>query len=128
MEGAGRHNISGRPDPDGSGSKADHGVAPPTMRARPKMVELPREGVSRWGIRSAVDHLCRTSTRGEEGLTGKPRCIFAWQPVDGLTAEGLGDWRTWGSYVRARGTGCYGQSIEVSCGASVVAIIDISSL
>lgn len=76
MEGAGRHNISGRPDPDGSGSWADHGVAPPTMRARPKMVELPRGGVSRWGIRSAVDHLCRNSTRAEEGLTGKPRDAF----------------------------------------------------
>lgn len=51
MVGAGRHNISGRPDPDGSGSWEDHGVAPASMRARPKMVGLRRGGVSRWGIR-----------------------------------------------------------------------------
>lgn len=33
-----------------------------------------------------------------------------------------------GVYVRARWRGCGGQSIEASCGASAVAIIDISSL
>lgn len=33
-----------------------------------------------------------------------------------------------GVYVRARWRGCGGQFIEVSCGASAVAIIDISSL
>jgi hypothetical protein len=71
LEGGGtaQSTVSGRPDPDGCELRGDCNEALTMMRARPKKVGLSGEGVSRWGVRNTMGHLCRTPTQVEEGQT-----------------------------------------------------------